>query len=58
MGIAKPFQDIDRDLPVRCAGCGWRSMMRHAKAVMNDLVRCPECNQPVEVEEPPKPLTE
>lgn len=50
MAISKPITPADRDLPVHCEVCGWRSIMRHARSEMNDVVRCPECGQPVIVD--------
>lgn len=49
MAIAPKF---DPQAPVRCPWCRWQGKAADALALPYEIVRCPECGEPVEKEEP------
>ncbi len=42
-------EDRDQTEAVACVSCKWSGPIGECKQSINDLVRCPKCDQPVEV---------
>jgi hypothetical protein len=48
MPITKPMPPGDTE--VGCPGCGWTGIIRECVMPMDDVIRCPHCEAPVEIQ--------